>query len=208
MDLSIFLYQLFSHHKILRRKQIIKLWHSPFTGFDAKKHTRPSEIFAEFIQTVLYKPVVLKLHKLHLCCFDRGSQVYQVPYNVLDKDELDFLDSLLAQNKSKRYMNGDFTCEITNGVIVKQSWRREVVREFAWLLVAKQSMYLLSELICAVQWLLLNVKQGDLFLGALHYGLQRPSVVKEVPCWHLDWYDYHEEDIANQSLVRGIDSQK
>jgi len=207
MDLSIFLYQLFSNYKIIRRRQLIKLWHSPFLGFDAKRHTRPGQAFADFMSTILYQPAQLKLRKTHLCCLDRGSQTYSIPYTLLDPSELDFLDLLLTQNKAKRYLNGDFTCEIQERVAIKQSWRREIVREFVWLAVAKQSAYLVSELIFAVQSLILNVKANDLFLAALHYGLQNTSVIKEVPCWHLDWYDYHEEDIANLAHASGPNLQ-
>jgi hypothetical protein len=206
MDLSLFLYQVFCHHKIIRRRQIIRLWHSPFLGFDAKRHKRPAHVFADFITTILYEPTVLKITRNHFCCFDRGSQVYQVPHSLLDHQELDYLDQLLQQNKVKRYLNGDFVCQVADAVTeVKQTWRRELVREFAWQLLAKQSCYLLSEMICAVQSLML-VKKGDLFLAALHFGLQNTSVIKEVPCWHLDWYDWHEEDFANQAAR--LDLQK
>lgn len=193
-----FLYNIFSAADLVRRRQIIRLWHSVYP-VNRKRHHRPADIFEEFISTILYEPCIFKMRSNHFCCFGRGSDALQVPYIMLEKDERAFLVQLFAEREAhfavlKQFANQEFNFETKELTVVKQTWRREIVREFAWLVMAKQSALLVSELIAAVQRVLLSAKgKADLFVSALHFGIQGVTHLKEVPCWDLDWYDEHEE---------------
>ena len=192
-----FLYGIFSGD-IGRRRQIIRLWHSPYP-VNKKRHQRLADVFEEFITSILYEPCIFKMRVNHFCCFARGAEAFQVPYTMLEKVERDFLVQLFAERQQhfvviKQFANQEFNFETKELTVVKQTWKREIVREFAWLVMTKPSALIISELIVAVQRILLSARgKADLFVSALHFGIQGVTFVKEVPCWDLDWFDEHEE---------------
>lgn len=197
MDLQTFLYGIFSSD-IVRRRQIIMLWHSPYP-VDKKRHQRIADVFEEFILSILYEPCIFKMRSDHFCCLSRGSEALRVPYTMLEKNERNFLKEMFRQRNAhfkvqKQFANGEFNYETGLILHVKQTWKREIVREFAWLVMKRNSPIMTTELITALQRIMLDRGKCDLFLSALHYGIQGVEFVKEVPCWDLDWFDRHEED--------------
>ena len=199
MNLDTFLYNIFSSDTV-RRRQLIKLWHSPYP-VDKKRHVRLCDVFEEFLTNVLYEPCTFKMRSDHFCCLSRGSDTMRIPYIMLEKQERSFLVQLFEERKEhfsivKIFANNEFNFETTTGFTFKQTWKREIVREFGAIIGAMRNGWIQAELIAAVQRIMLKHLHGkrDLFLSAFHYGLQN-GMVKEVPCWNLDWYDRHEEDV-------------
>ncbi|MBX9637681.1 MAG: hypothetical protein K2Q45_09050 [Nitrosomonas sp.] len=164
-------------------------------------------MFEEFIVAVLYETCTFKMRGDHFCCLNQGVNHLRVPYIYLDKPERDFLVRMFEEQKQhfsviKYFANNEFNFETSTGFTFKQTWKREIVREFADIVVSIKNGWILTELIAAVQKIMVRHLKGkrDIFLAALHHGLQGGSV-KEIPCWNLDWYDKHEEDVEQSKTL-------
>ena len=61
-------------------------------------------------------------------------------------------------------------------------WRQQIVRDFVWMVAKKNDPFFTSELISAVQWIMIRRKEKDLFLKHIHSGLQKQCHLEEVLC--------------------------
>jgi hypothetical protein len=207
-----------------RRRSLVKQWN--FAKVAAKKQ-RVADALAHVISCVLYEPVAFKMRADHFCLLGNGDEMFSVRYAppTLERQERDFIVGAFARRKElfstvKMCPNNLFSCDkfkydppvpIGDGYtsVFDPIWKREIVRDFVWILLNGTGGAVVVELISALQFLLLEHKQGrqDVFLSALHNGVQGVTNVRLVPCWGLDARDRHSEDV-HQQKIRDKDQQK
>ncbi len=206
-----FFFRLFAEDESQRRF-ILKQWHSPYP-VSKKKHPRLADVFEEFVVNLLYKRPQFKLRQDHFCFFGEGSDALAVRFDWLGPWARHFIIyTAFAQRetlfKSRReFENNQFAFDgfIHDGAgICELVWQRQLVRDFAWLTLAKREPYIVLELISALQSIMLTHERGrrDMFVASLHYCLQGRGNVKEVVCWGLDWNDLHPEDVQQRILYK------
>jgi hypothetical protein len=206
-----------------RRRSIVKQWN--FSKVAAKKQ-RVADVLAHVISSILYEPVAFKMRADHFCLLGNGEDMFSVRYALLDQQERNFIVGAFARRTElfstvKMFPNNLFSCDKfkydSSGPggagytsVFDPIWKREIVRDFVWILLDGGAAAAVgTELIAAMQSLLLEHKHGrqDVFLSALHSGVQGTTNVRLVPCWGLDARDRHSEDVYQQK-IRDAEQQK
>jgi len=170
---------------------------------------------------MLYERVAFKVRHNHFCFFGNGHKALSIPYAWLDQYDRAFMQQHVLLQRTELFKDnvthesGHFsadgfvhdpkhvlsplwrhrdTSESHTG-ICSFVWQRELVRDFAWLVMSKQPA-LTCELLMALQTLMVEhpLAKRDIFLGALHNGVQGTVNVYRVPCWGLSSADLHPED--------------
>lgn len=209
-----------------QRRKILKQWHARYPA-DKKRHTRLASVFEEFLGILLYDPVKFKLRQNHFCFFDSGSDALSVWFIWLTDEQREFIiNTVFAQRKtifticketeSEAQFNFDgfiYNVEPRNETfetICDPIWRRELARDFAWLIVGQKDQFLVLELIVAIQGLRLNRKPAkrDVFLVNLEAGLQGRCNVREVLCWGMGPFDLHSEDVYQRKKYNNKNAPK
>ena len=196
------------------------MWHSPYP-LDPKRHKRVADVFEEFIVHLMYEKVEFKLRNDHFCFFGQGTKALSVRYTWLDDYDRAFISNQIYAHRETLFKEnvlhdtGYFNLEgfIYNpkNVLVPVSrhrdtseshtgicsyvWQRELMRDFAWLVMSKY-VHLSCELLIALQKLMVDHPLGkkDIFLATLHSGVQGTINIYRVPCWGLSDADVHPED--------------
>ncbi len=190
-----------------RRRDMVKHWlTAPPSGGGATKWTRLAHIFEHMLKTLLaYTPVRFVMRRSYMCLLD----TLRVPYVWLSDHERDFLvRSVFARRtrlfrSCKMYDGGEFVLDgfihDTSGTIFDPVWGRELARDFALFVLAARQPHMVHELIVAMQSLMVDHLRGrrDVFLRALHDGVQGTTRIDEVPCWGLEAHDLHPEEREN-----------
>ncbi len=193
-----------------RRRAILMQWHTTApSGGGGGAGARLWPIFADFIKRVLLYdgPPRLSIRHDHFCLLDANG--LRVPYTWLTDDERHYVAyELFAQRTTlfktrKTFPNGEFVfndCIHDGPRLFDWVWGRQMVRDFAWIVVAQRSAHMLHELIVATQHLMVDHARGrkDVFLRALHAGMQGSRSIARVPCWGLTQHDLHPEERENK----------
>jgi hypothetical protein len=183
------LYRLFGEPECRRR--LLKYWHS----YQTTKHARLADAFEEFITCILVKPVAFHmLHdRLHLF-----GDAYSVHYSWMTAVDQEVVVQLFRARARVFAVtrtfptNGQFDfshCAFREQDIVCWTWRRQLVRDFVWLVHTRMPEGRL-ELLTAVQRMLLLRKQVP-FLWEVHAALQGRTLIDELLCWDTGPNDAH-----------------
>lgn len=196
----------------LQRRTYLKHWHVSYRSEYLKKPPRLALLFAEFISSILYEPVSFKVTQDYFSFFGRGASAFFVYYKWLEqKEDRDFLVyTCFAHCETyfktiKVYENNAFLLESfvfdSDPRICNVIWRRELVRDFVWMIFSKKKeQWLVKELIVAMQMVIVDKGKKDIFLSALHDGLQGMTNLHHVLCWGLDHNHLHPEE--EEDLLR------
>lgn len=188
------------------RRTYLQNWHVSYRSEHVKKPHRLAVLFAEFISSILYDPIAFKMTQDYFSFFGRGSASFFVYYKWLDhKEDREFLVKTCFANCDlyfktvKMFENNAFLLESfvfdNDPSICNHIWRRELVRDFVWLVFSKKrEQWLHKELIVALQMVIMEKGKKDIFVSALHDGLQGMTNLHEVLCWGLDQTDLHPEE--------------
>jgi hypothetical protein len=190
-EFRIFLYGIFGESS-KRQEQIVRQWHSPFSGVTADE-TRMADVFQRFVIDLLYEPVAFRVQNHALYFFARGSTAFAIPYTWLNKWERRFISQrIMAQDTTlfkdvRRYANNEFTmqsfCLDGNPQAFDRQWAKQLVRAFSWVIV-REWPHLCDEFTIMLQRLLYLDKRArhDTFIYHLHQGFQNQCNVFEVCC--------------------------
>lgn len=143
--------------------------------------------FHRFLSTMLFGTLEFHLRSDGFVLF--GDQ-YPIRYDWLTAEDKRFCIRLhrLGNNafaQCKEFQSGqiDFSQPLVKEDIVFSSiWRKQLVRDLAWIVFGLQNRVLISELIAAVQWLMIEKPVMNSFLVDLHLGLQGRLKLAEVLC--------------------------
>lgn len=174
------------------RRAIIMNWHA----LTPKPHPADvSDHLSAFIKAILYAPISFMLYKNYFTLFGSDWPVYRqwIATPV-------FWETLEANAKSlfanqKECANGDYvlsgpTVNVNN--VVTRECRRQLVRDFVWLVRETKHEGVWLNLIVAMQDLLEHhTGQADVWLSTLHAACQGKCQLDEVPCWDVNTYDQH-----------------
>ena len=222
-----FFYSLYGDANPDRRRSFIKQWQKP-----KKKSASDTlcDTLAETISGVLYGPVAFKMRAESLCLLGAGDDAFSIRYTAakFNRVEQDFIVRVFSNRNVlfstvKSFENNAFLCErfvhdppvttTASGsgglgwytMAFDPLWKRELVREFVWiLLLHKKQSAVVPDLIAAMQRLMTTHPSGrqDVFLSALHCGVQGTTNLSLVPCWGLDDRDAHSEDTHQRALAK------
>jgi len=198
-----------------RRRYILENWHRNYPV--TKEDTCLSDVFAGFIKTLLYGKVDLYIQQdaFSILSGQWSARPLMIRKEWLTPAERAFLHRAVKSGEAlfmtrKEYENGLYSYEnfVHNDgkdtkpyhCLVDRVWRRQLLRDFCFLLLAKQEgHWYLLDLLCAVQQVLITKEGGkDLFLAAIHGALQGRKPVAEIPCWNLAGWDYHSDVIRER----------
>jgi hypothetical protein len=209
-DFRNFFYRIFAQDANQRRL-ILKHWHATYPVC-RKRHTRLADIFQEFVVDILYEPIQFKLRVNHFCLFAAGKPSLAIQFDWLkEKDRKFIVYNIFAERKQlfktvKQFENNqfaldDFIHDPTPNVhpyerVVDPIWQREIVRDFVWLVFSRKESYMVLEMIAALQEIMTSHSVGkrDVFVCALHSGLQGRTNIREVLCWNNSTADVHSEE--------------
>jgi hypothetical protein len=180
------------------RRSILMHWHT-----SKPKTLAPfSEYFAEFIMALLYGKCNFILNKTSFTVFGERWPVYKrwlvVPSQFWQRFET---HSELLFKTRKECVNGDYVyslpCVNIESVITREC-RRQLVRDFFWMVKNKKDEALWLELLAAVQ-IVQNKRNGckDVWLSTLHQASQGKCDIDEVLCWDITKGDLHSQLIKN-----------
>lgn len=199
-----FLYSCFAQSDT--RALILKHWHA---RHPKEEQERPSHYFFDFIREVLYEPLEFHLYRDYFTVFGPKWPVYKRWFvsgqQVFDKMHLCSAD-LFDERKEYENKHYDFSRPKGNadGQIVTREVRRQLVRDFVWMVWEAKDEDLWQEVIAAIQSVQRDDchKQalGDRFLSNLESACQSPQRVriKEVQCWNNSEEDLHTEVIRQR----------
>jgi len=176
-ELEIFLYSLLGKRK--RRILILTRWH---TTKCIEGDSVQNVIYA-FFNCLLYEPLALSLHNDYLKLFNvRGLHI---PYEWLLRNELEYIKKLFVNRveyftSKEFYVNGTFTLKTLRGTLPIQ-YRRELVRDFIWMVMAQKDGIGDVIFLRVLQKMLLR-DRPDRFVVEMHEALQGRVNVKDVLC--------------------------
>lgn len=190
-ELKIFLLKCFLEKQ--NRRQIIKHWHTL-----TPKNLVIRDHLADFINVLLYKPSTLIVYKTHMQIF-LGESTWSIyrkwvtPVNsiwlLMEKYAEEIFDHCkYCQNDEYVFSSPKFSME----TIFTRECRRQLVRDFCWMVREKKNSSLWLHLIISIQTVL-STPQGskDVWLNTLHHACQGKCNLDEVPCWDLTPMDVH-----------------
>jgi len=202
-----------------RRRQLLQKWHQPFpvTKLDASL----VDVFKRFITTLLYGTVDLCIQKHTFSVFTGKweDRCLTIRKEWLTQQEAAFLEEAVRDKERlfmarKEYENnlydyGDFIYKDgadtkPYDTLVDQMWRRQLLRDFVFLLMATPRVHhCLLHFVRAVQSVLLTKQaKSDVFLAALHGGLQGRFPVDQIPCWNIMPWDRHSDVVLERDVKR------
>ena len=204
-DVRTFFYRLFSRNPTQRRT-FLKHWLNPYPM--SKPYARLADVFQELMTDLLYEPMEFKLRSTHFCLFARGKASLAMRFEWLKKKDRDFLVwGVFAHREElfknvKRFENNQFDL---SGFVFDPSaqwgtqraqsapdhpyericdpmWQREIVRDFAWMVLSKKEGYMHLELMAALQEMMLvhPIGRRDVYLASLHSASPRGA---DQGCW-------------------------
>lgn len=188
-----------------KRRDILFYWH----GTRRKvTHERLSHAFAEFISCILYNP--MKLH-VQFDSMHFFGPLYPVQYEWLTNEQRTLLIKMVKHRRelfltTKEYQNNQ--CDYYDMIYPEQDFitmihRRQLARDFVWLVFHKKRPHLQLEMIAALQSILVKHK-SDIFIATLEQALQGRCLITEVPCWDLVEWDKHPDDNGTKRKKKNV----
>lgn len=155
-----------------------------------------SRHFANFIKSILYEEARFCLYKTHFTLFGQHWPVYKTWFvNSKSVWEQFERDPEKLFRKRKQCPNGDYIYEDTvvpAVQVITRECRRQLVRDFVWLIRDTEHYGLWLQLLMALQDVLrYHAARGDVWLAALHQACQGQCNLDEVPCWDVCHTDVH-----------------
>lgn len=187
-----------------KRRRLICNWHSTAPH---SKYTRLADVFEDFIWSVLYEPPDIHFMMDRIIVF---GQNYPIWYEWLDRADRKLVQDTFLQNHeshfdSKRRFGKQSTYFDYSSpqppIQIENIWRRQLVRDFVWIVLHKKARFITMELITAVQAILVRIKNRDIFLATMHCALQGRLPIFELVCWGLNQWDLHPEEERNKKLT-------
>lgn len=191
-DVEMFMYRIFGDPTT--RRQILCRWQSVKTV----PGKRLATYFEQFITTLLYEPVSFHMFadRFHVL-----GETLPIRYEWVSNLDRDTLVNMFAHRQTlfrirKEYENNqfDFNTFTFEGEkqLINLIWRRQLVRDFAWMVASKNIPCVVLEFIGALQSITLS-RSGDVFVSALHDAMQGSSALDEVLAWDHSQSDIHPE---------------
>jgi len=168
-----------------QRRYLLQQWHSSTKKGEESENGRLATIFESFINIILFQPIRLHLQSDRFYIF-QGLEL-PVFFNWVSREDQLFLIECMKHRKDvfkKRndYMNNQFDySECIYDCAIPLFWRQQIVRDFVWLITAKNDGFIKGELTAAVQWVKME-RPNDQFLRNIHAGLQDKCHLDEVLC--------------------------
>lgn len=200
-----FFYRIFGDP--LKRREILIHWHSLETLH--KKYTRLADFFEEFIYTILYEPISFHMYADRFQVF--GDKL-PIRYEWLSQEDQTTLISMFANRKAlfvvcKEFENNQFDCNTFTfegeKQLINHIWRRQIVRDFVWIVATKNISHVVLELIVALQQVLLS-KKSDVFVSAIHDAIQGRMRLTDVIAWDHSEFDVHPEILFYSKITKGV----
>jgi hypothetical protein len=205
-----------------RRRDILMHWHRRFPL--GKDDVCLVGVFKRFINTLLYGTVDVCINKRTLSVFtgEWGDKCAVIRKEWLSPKELEFVEAAVRDRERlfmtrKEYENdlyayGGFIYKDTGATrpyetLVDTTWRRQLLRDFVFYFMATPSTHCyLLELLRAIQSTMLTKRgKSDVFLSALHGGMQGRYPMAQVPCWNLVPWDAHSDVLMERDKKRKLD---
>lgn len=149
------------------------------------KSVRPAHAFAAFIATLLYEKLSFNMQSDCFCVFG-----LPVRYEWIKHQQKHVLVDLFANSpewfktrkecENQMFEYKGFVIEDDDSIF-KPIWRRQLVRDFVWFILAIQNRHLTLELVVALQHTLLDHTK-DQFVFNLHAAMQGKMNIYEVLC--------------------------
>ncbi len=179
-----------------QRRSILFKWQHMRKSANAP---RLANAFEAFVHMLMYQSVSIHFMSDQLLVF--GEQ-YPIMFDWLSDDDLAFMARVfehrhtifkIAREHSDRQYDY-FGLRIENeDLLLPCITRKQLVRDFVWLVADTWEPFYVTELVVALQWILI-ARPTDVFLSHLAEGLQGRCNLKEVPCWGLTLWDTHPEE--------------
>lgn len=206
---SSFLHECFV--SISNRRNLLMQWHTLIP----KERSYDSDmtgVFTDFISDILYEPLAFKMYKTHFTLFGTRWPVYRkwikTSYHENSSNKEDDTWTYLKEHsktlfgKRKECANDDYIYENPRNVnlnsVITIQFRRQLVRDFCWLVRDKKSDAARLHLIVALQSVLQKHPGcNDCWLSAIHEGCQGRIDLRFVPCFDItpeDVYDKKNKD--------------
>ncbi len=192
-DWQIFLQRIFGSEK--QRRVVLFGWHSFKSKADAE---RLADVFYGFMFAILYER--FHFHQF-LDYFTIFGNAYPIRHEWLPEEERQFLVIAMAHRKTqyttvREYTVGQFECSgiVHPNITLSLPIRRQLARDFVWLIANTGDSNAIQELIAAMQRLIVQ-HHPDVFLAHLVAGLNGTCLLKQIPCWGLTAWDKHPEDL-------------
>lgn len=202
-----------------RRRDILLHWHRRFPL--GKDEVCLVSVFKRFIGTLLYGAVdfCINKHTLSVLTGDWGDKCTMIRKEWLTPPELAFVEGAVRDRerlfmRRKEYENDlyaydDFIYKDARSTppyeaLVDVTWRRQLLRDFVFFFMATPRVHCyLLELLRAVQSIMLTKRgRGDVFLSALHGGMQGSYPMAQVPCWNLAPWDAHSDVLMERDRAK------
>lgn len=201
-DFKQFLYSCFAVPDT--RAIILKNWHA---RQPKEEKERASDYFVDFIQDVLYEPVQFHLYRDYFIIFGHKWPVYKRWFISGQKvfehmhlcSETLFEERHEYENKQYDFSKPKDGCHFE---VITREVRRQLVRDFVWMVWEKKNNHMWEEMIAAIQKIQRQDRRafGDRFLSNLESACQSPHRVRitEVQCWNNSEDDLHTEVIRQR----------
>ncbi len=177
-----------------KRRDLLFNWHALRTKV---QHERLARAFEDFITAILYAP--MKLH-IQFNSFHLFGPSLSIQYDWLTNEQRAVIIDMVRNRNTlfrtnKEYQNNQ--CDYYDLIYPEQDFiqtfhRRQLARDFVWLVFHKRQAYMQLELIAALQSILAKHK-SDVFVAHLEQALQGRCLITEVQCWDLSEWDKHPE---------------
>jgi len=203
-DFKRFLYTCFSLPET--RALILKNWHA---RHPKEEKERTSDYFSDFIRDVLYAPLQFHLYRNYFTIVGHKWPIYKRWFisgqNVFEQMHLHsvelFDDCKEYENKQYDFSKPKDGCDRE---VFTREVRRQLVRDFVWMVWEKKDADMWQEMIAAIQSVQRDESHkcalGDRFLSSLEAACQSPHRVRimEVQCWNNSGDDLHTEVVRQQ----------
>lgn len=193
-ELKIFLLKCFLEKQ--NRRQILKHWHAL-----TPKTVVIRDHLADFINVLLYRPATLVVYKTHMQVFvgENTWSIYRkwLVTTTTTNHIWQIMETYAKEifQHCKYCQNDEYVFSLPNFSmedIFTRECRRQLVRDFCWMIREKNNHSLWIHFIISVQTVL-NTPPGskDVWLNTLHHACQGQCNLDEVPCWDLTPLDVH-----------------
>lgn len=164
------------------------------------QYERLAHPYSDFLNAIMYGE--MKLH-IQFNSFHFFGPSLPIQYKWLNNEQCGMINEMVKQREllfktKKEYQNDQ--CDYYDMVFPEQDFiklyhRRQLARDFVWLIYHKKQPYMLLELIAAIQSILV-VHNSDVFMATLHQALQGRCLITEVPCWNIVEWDKHPDELG------------
>ena len=176
MEPSLFLYRVLAHPNL--RTRCIRYWHDAFV-----------EKYDVLIQKILLERACVVVFANRFSVFGTSTAVSR---SILHKTDAAYMDQLVKRDafkSTKKCINGEYEyaglVEVDEHSIVTSTWRRQLVRDLAWLIESKKEPALIVSLIVALQTLMMEytvMSAHGAFIRRLHAALQGRCRLDQIIC--------------------------